>query len=529
MEIDIKVIGSIEEMKPPKAIHPAGSGFLVKIGFRLDDTLKVIGADDKVMKTQRCFEQKIVTRYSTQICDASYAEQLAYNTLHDDMDMDPEAAEKAKPEVARTIMSEMEVARKNNPSLWTVFLEIHVECTIEISDEEAGRPSGEHGYDRLLERFGDDDCAICREEFDSTNHITRRPSSSSSPHAQRPSSVFLSSCTASIKCRRLTSVGHLLTHSVQQKKGKEEKGRKGKEEEKRGKGIAPHAQNRRRLPLLTPSVVFFLHSVVVSPALGIFAGQSFAAEFCSKIEGKDFCCNEREQISKADSDKFKSIINEVENLHQLGLADCILIESHIINSAAKSCYMSGGGISVPIVFRGPNGAAAGVGAQHSQCYAGWYGSCPGLKVLAPYSSVDARGLLKAAIRDPDPVVFLENELYGETFPVSEEALDSNFCLPIGKAKVINLLSIRPHDRETIFASVKKTNRLVTVEEGFPQCGVSAEIGQSMMEECFDYLDAPVLRVGGADVPMPYAANLERIALPQVDDIVSVVKRQLDVG
>ncbi|KAF3788828.1 Pyruvate dehydrogenase E1 component subunit beta-1 [Nymphaea thermarum] len=174
---------------------------------------------------------------------------------------------------------------------------------------------------------------------------------------------------------------------------------------------------------------------------------------------------------------------------------------HIINSAAKSCYMSGGGISVPIVFRGPNGAAAGVGAQHSQCYAGWYGSCPGLKVLAPYSLVDARGLLKAAIRDPDPVVFLENELlYGETFPVSEEALDSNFCLPIGKAKiersgdhvtitsfskmvsyalqsadilskegisaeVINLLSIRPLDRETIFASVKKTNRLVTIEEG----------------------------------------------------------------
>ncbi|XP_031477106.1 pyruvate dehydrogenase E1 component subunit beta-1, mitochondrial [Nymphaea colorata] len=238
---------------------------------------------------------------------------------------------------------------------------------------------------------------------------------------------------------------------------------------------------------------------------------------------------------------------------------------HIINSAAKSFYMSGGGISVPIVFRGPNGAAAGVGSQHSQCYAGWYGTCPGLKVLAPYSSVDARGLLKAAIRDPDPVVFLENELlYGETFPVSEEALDSNFCLPIGKAKiersgdhvtitsfskmvsyalqaadilskegisaeVINLLSIRPLDRETIFASVKKTNRLVTVEEGFPQCGVSAEIGQSVMEECFDHLDAPVLRVGGADVPMPYAANLERIALPQVDDIVRVVKRQLDVG
>ncbi|KAF3786270.1 Pyruvate dehydrogenase E1 component subunit beta-1, partial [Nymphaea thermarum] len=185
---------------------------------------------------------------------------------------------------------------------------------------------------------------------------------------------------------------------------------------------------------------------------------------------------------------------------------------HIINSAGKSFYMSGGQISVPIVFRGPNGAAAGVGAQHSQCYAGWYGTCPGLKVLSPYSSEDARGLLKAAIRDPDPVVFLENELlYGEAFPVSEEALDSNFCLPIGKAKiersgsdatitafskmvgyalqaadklakegisleVINLRTIRPLDRETIFASVKKTNRLIAVEEGFPQNGVAAEIG-----------------------------------------------------
>ncbi|CAN6470142.1 unnamed protein product [Victoria cruziana] len=235
---------------------------------------------------------------------------------------------------------------------------------------------------------------------------------------------------------------------------------------------------------------------------------------------------------------------------------------HIINSAGKSFYMSGGQISVPIVFRGPNGAAAGVGAQHSQCYAGWYGTCPGLKVLSPYSSEDARGLLKAAIRDPDPVVFLENELlYGETFPVSEEVLDSNFCLPIGKAKiersgsdatitafskmvgyalqaadklakegisleVINLRTIRPLDRETIFASVKKTNRLIALEEGFPQNGVAAEIGQSVMEECFDYLDAPVYRVCGADVPMPYAANLERMAVPQVDDIVRAVKRSL---
>ncbi|KAL8140875.1 hypothetical protein V2J09_006896 [Rumex salicifolius] len=233
---------------------------------------------------------------------------------------------------------------------------------------------------------------------------------------------------------------------------------------------------------------------------------------------------------------------------------------HIINSAAKSNYMSAGQLSVPIVFRGPNGAAAGVGAQHSQCYAAWYGACPGLKVLCPYSAEDARGLLKAAIRDPDPVVFLENELlYGESFPVSEEALDSNFCLPIGKAKieqpgkdvtivafskmvgyslkaaeilakegisaeVINLRSIRPLDRATINESVRKTNRLVTVEEGFPQHGVGAEICASVVEESFEYLDAPVERIAGADIPMPYAANLERIAVPQVEDIVRAAKR-----
>ncbi|KAG6783085.1 hypothetical protein POTOM_012519 [Populus tomentosa] len=250
---------------------------------------------------------------------------------------------------------------------------------------------------------------------------------------------------------------------------------------------------------------------------------------------------------------------------------------HIINSAAKSNYMSSGQISVPIVFRGPNGAAAGVGAQHSHCYASWYASCPGLKVLAPYSSEDARGLLKAAIRDPDPVVFLENELlYGETFPVSAEVLDSSFCVPIGKAKieregkdvtitafskmvgyalkvpitdvvefgwrlfvsqaaeilakegisaeVINLRSIRPLDRDTINASVRKTNRLVTVEEGFPQHGVGAEICASVVEESFGYLDAPVERIAGADVPMPYAANLERLAVPQVEDIVRAAKR-----
>ncbi|KAL2484416.1 Pyruvate dehydrogenase E1 component subunit beta-1 [Abeliophyllum distichum] len=232
----------------------------------------------------------------------------------------------------------------------------------------------------------------------------------------------------------------------------------------------------------------------------------------------------------------------------------------IINSAAKTNYMSSGNISVPIVFRGPNGAAAGVGAQHSQCYAAWYGSCPGLKVLIPYSSEDARGLLKAAIRDPDPVVFLENELlYGEAFPVSAEVLDSGFCIPIGKAKieregkhvtitafskmvgfslqaaeilakdgidaeVINLRSIRPLDRATINASVRKTNRLLTVEEGFPQHGVGAEICASIVEDSFGYLDAPVERITGADVPLPYAANLERMALPQVEDIVRAAKR-----
>lgn len=232
----------------------------------------------------------------------------------------------------------------------------------------------------------------------------------------------------------------------------------------------------------------------------------------------------------------------------------------IINSAAKTYYMSSGQISVPIVFRGPNGAAAGVGAQHSQCYAAWYASCPGLKVLTPYSAEDSRGLMKAAIRDPDPVIFLENELlYGESFPVSAECLDPSFCLPIGKAKieregkdvtitafskmvgyalqaaqelekegisaeVINLRSIRPLDRATINASVRKTSRLVTVEEGFPQHGIGAEICASVVEESFEYLDAPVERITGADVPMPYAANLERLAVPQVEDIIRASKR-----
>ncbi|KAG9409693.1 pyruvate dehydrogenase E1, beta subunit [Aphanomyces cochlioides] len=233
----------------------------------------------------------------------------------------------------------------------------------------------------------------------------------------------------------------------------------------------------------------------------------------------------------------------------------------IINSAAKQFYMSNGDISVPIVFRGSNGAAAGVAAQHSQCYAAWYGSVPGLKVVVPYDSEDARGLLKAAIRDPNPVVVLENELlYGTSFPVSKEAQDKDFVLPIGKAKimkagkdvtivtfsrmvgvaleaaavlakegidaeVINLRSIRPLDREAIVASAKKTSRVVSVEEGWGQHGIGAEIAALLMEtDAFDYLDAPLERVTGADIPMPYAENLEKLAVPQVEDIVAAVKR-----
>lgn len=233
---------------------------------------------------------------------------------------------------------------------------------------------------------------------------------------------------------------------------------------------------------------------------------------------------------------------------------------HIVNSAAKTLYMSAGAISSPIVFRGPNGAAAGVGAQHSQCFAAWYMSIPGLKVLAPYDAEDARGLLKAAIRDPDPVVFLENELlYGQEFALPKEALDEDFVLPIGKAvvmrpgadvtlvafskmvgycleaaeklreegieaEVINLRSLRPLDRGALSASVRKTNRMVVVEEGWPQCGVGAEIAAVVNEDAFDHLDAPVERITGVDLPMPYAENLERLALPQVDDIVRVAKR-----
>jgi pyruvate dehydrogenase E1 component beta subunit len=229
----------------------------------------------------------------------------------------------------------------------------------------------------------------------------------------------------------------------------------------------------------------------------------------------------------------------------------------IINSAAKTLYMSGGQMGSPIVFRGPNGAAARVGAQHSQCYASWYAHCPGLKVVAPWSAADAKGLLRAAIRDPNPVIFLENEiLYGHTFdcPVSED-----FVLPIGKAKVeregsdvtivafsimvdvalkaaetlaaqgisaevINLRTIRPLDIETIVASVKKTSRVVSVEEGWPFAGIGAEIAMTVTEHCFDWLDAPPVRVAGLDVPMPYAANLEKLALPQPDWVVDAVKK-----
>eukprot|EP00597_Dinobryon_sp_UTEXLB2267_P012432 CAMPEP_0170117228 /NCGR_PEP_ID=MMETSP0020_2-20130122/12852_1 /TAXON_ID=98059 /ORGANISM="Dinobryon sp., Strain UTEXLB2267" /LENGTH=339 /DNA_ID=CAMNT_0010345721 /DNA_START=46 /DNA_END=1065 /DNA_ORIENTATION=- len=233
----------------------------------------------------------------------------------------------------------------------------------------------------------------------------------------------------------------------------------------------------------------------------------------------------------------------------------------IVNSAAKQFYMTGGDITVPIVFRGPNGAASGVAAQHSQCFAAWYSSVPGLKVVAPWSSEDARGLMKAAIRDENPVVVLENEmLYGTAFPLSEAAKDLDFVVPIGQAKVeregkdvtivtfsrmvgvsldvaktledegisvevINLRTLRPLDRKTIIESVKKTHRVVTVEEGWPQSGVGSEIAALLMEsEAFDFLDAPAERITGADVPMPYAIPLEKLALPQTDDIASAVRR-----
>ncbi len=228
----------------------------------------------------------------------------------------------------------------------------------------------------------------------------------------------------------------------------------------------------------------------------------------------------------------------------------------IINSAAKTLYMSGGQMGCPIVFRGPNGAAARVAAQHSQCYASWFAHVPGLIVLAPYSAGDAKGLLKAAIRNPNPVIFLENEiLYGETFDVPE---DEDFTTPIGRAKVlrqgkdvtitafslmcrealeaadmlaeegieaevIDLRTIRPLDTDTIVRSVQKTNRLVSVEEGWPYAGIGSELAATMMEKAFDWLDAPVIRVAGEDVPMPYAANLEQLALPKPADIAAAAK------
>ena len=228
----------------------------------------------------------------------------------------------------------------------------------------------------------------------------------------------------------------------------------------------------------------------------------------------------------------------------------------IINSAAKTRYMSGGQMRCSIVFRGPNGPAARVAAQHSQDYSAWYSHIPGLKVIAPYSAADAKGLLKSAIRDPNPIMFLENEiLYGQSFPVPKV---DDYLVPIGKAKVvrpgnnvtivswsmgmsyalkaadelakkhilaevIDLRTIRPMDTETIIASVQKTGRLVTVEEGWPQSGVGAEIAARVMEQAFDYLDAPVRRVSGKDVPMPYAANLEKLALPSVAEIIDAAK------
>ena len=232
---------------------------------------------------------------------------------------------------------------------------------------------------------------------------------------------------------------------------------------------------------------------------------------------------------------------------------------HIINSAAKTLYMSGGQMGAPIVFRGPNGAAARVAAQHSQDFAAWYSQIPGLKVVQPYSAADAKGLLKSAIRDPNPVIFLENEiLYGRTFDVPK--ID-DWLVPIGKARiarrgrhvtivsfgiamtyalgaadklaqdgieaeVVDLRTLRPMDIPTVVESVKKTNRCVTVEEGWPVCSIGSEIAAQLMTHAFDWLDAPVTRVAGKDVPMPYAANLEKLALPTVEDVVAAAKAVL---
>ena len=227
----------------------------------------------------------------------------------------------------------------------------------------------------------------------------------------------------------------------------------------------------------------------------------------------------------------------------------------IINSAAKTLYMSGGQMGCPIVFRGPNGVASRVAAQHSQCYASWYAHCPGLKVVAPWSATDAKGLLKAAIRDPNPVIFLEHELmYGQSFDIPDS---EDFIIPIGKAEivregkdvtlvsfsrpvslalqaaeelskkgieaeVINLRTIRPLDTQTIINSVKKTNRIVTIEEGWAFAGVGSEISAILMEQAFDWLDAPVMRVTAEDVPLPYAANLEKLALPSLEKVLAAV-------
>ena len=231
----------------------------------------------------------------------------------------------------------------------------------------------------------------------------------------------------------------------------------------------------------------------------------------------------------------------------------------IINSAAKTLYMSGGQMGCPIVFRGPNGAAARVAAQHSQDYSAWYSQIPGLKVVAPYTASDFKGLLKSAIRDPNPVVFLENEiLYGQSFEVPNLP---DFTIPIGKARIhrpgkdvtlvsfsigmtyaikaaaelekdgidaeiIDLRTLRPLDTQTIVESVKKTGRCITIEEGWPQNGIGAEIGMRLMEQAFDYLDAPVIRITGKDVPMPYAANLEKLALPNVGEVIAAAKAVL---
>jgi len=228
----------------------------------------------------------------------------------------------------------------------------------------------------------------------------------------------------------------------------------------------------------------------------------------------------------------------------------------IINSAAKTRYMSGGQMGCPIVFRGPNGPAARVAAQHSQDYSSWYAHVPGLKVIAPYFAADAKGLLKAAIRDPNPVMFLENEIvYGRSFPVPKL---EDFIVPIGKARVIkhgnhvtlvahsicvglileaaeklagegidaeliDLRTLRPLDTATVIESVKKTNRIVTVEQGWPICSIGSEIAAQVVEQAFDYLDAPPMKVTGKDVPMPYAANLEKLALPTVDDVIQAAK------